>query len=62
MLLVIYVHGMPEPLAREVCDLTEMKEELTHFGSQRIEKFVVTDFRPVCKDENGNKREVFPDF
>lgn len=62
MLIVVYIHGMPEPLAREICDLNELKDMLVTFGSQRIEKFTVMDFRPVKKTVNGEEKEICPDF
>lgn len=63
MLVLIYVHGVDEPLVREAATVREFCKYISDVGCERMDKIILTDFRPtIIIDGDGKKTESFPDF
>ena len=63
MIISIFIHTIENGISREVCNVNELRAFVNEVGWERIEKILITDFRPIMKTLPDGKKEVLcPDF
>lgn len=62
MLVAIYLHGMVEPLARDVKEITKICDFINEMGIERIEKVLIVDFHGDCleADKLRSSSHMYP--